>query len=638
MTIRKLMKNPFKGLARRLLGTLAVAGFAVAGAVTATASGPVFNNLPEDYDTLQVAKSGENWSRSTTAQIGDTVNLMVWDHNTVPDTTAHNVRVKVTLPTAVATSHTPSATVSADNADSVTGTSTISVGTASKIGYIPGTAKLYRNVGGQMQQVNWPAGVNPDDVVRGGVNLGDQRGCWTYAQAVLIQVKVEGGNPAINTNKRVQLDGGAAYSESVDNAQPNDVVNFKIFMENTGNATGVNPKIVDTLDSHLTYVPNSSIVKTKVNNEDKYTDYPDAQIQKNGQTLTWSFPDMAARPDAALYLQFQARLANKDAFPVGITTIQNCATAKFDGVSKDTNCVIIKVTRSVDEVISFSVKKEVKNLTLDSKWYDAQTAPAGPGDALAYSLTMVNTGNTTAKNVTLKDILPAGVTFDGNVMLYNRANPNGVSISGDAIVKGGHVFSEVVNGSDNYQTIVFRAKVTENCSSNMTLVNKAQVIYGGQVKAEDIATVLVSCVRGLVITKDVLNPATGQYQDSVSSFHEGDVIVFRINVQNTGNTTVTNPIVRDVLPQYTAYQANSLTIDGEFMSQAVQDAFWNGGIKLTNLTPGMGKTLTFRLKVTDCPPFGDTVITNRAFAKADHIAEISDTATATVKVRRPDLP
>jgi uncharacterized repeat protein (TIGR01451 family)/fimbrial isopeptide formation D2 family protein len=634
MDLRNLVK-PFQGMKRRLLGTLAIAGFFAAGAATATASGPAFNNLSNDYPTLQVAKAGEQWSGSTNAQVGDVVNLFVWDHNTQVNTTAHNVQIKVTLPTSVATSHVPSATVSADNASPVTGHATINVGTESKVAYIPGTATLYKNVNGTMTPVDWPQGVNPDDVVTTGVHLGDQDGCWTFAQAVVLQVRIEGTAPNINTNKQVQLDGGPAYSDSA-NAQPNDTVNFKIFLENTGNGTGQNAQIVDTLDSHLSYVPGSSIVKTKVNNQDVYTDYPDSDIQMNGNTLTWSFGSMAPRPDAALYLQFQAKVANKDAFPIGTTTLHNCATSKFTGVSKDTNCVTIIVTRTQDNVVSFTVRKEVQNSTLgDNRWYDNNPATAAPGDTLAYRLTVVNTGNVTADNVTLKDILPASVSFVGNTKLYNAQHPDGIAISGDAIVHDGYVFDHLVNGSDNQQIIIFQAKVTDQCNGSHTYVNKAQVIYLGAVKAEDTASVIVNCTRGLNIVKDVLNPATGQYQDSVSGFHEGDTLVYRVVVQNSGNTTVTHPVLRDVLPEFTDYQANSLTIDGEFMSQGVQDAFWGDGITLTNLTPGMTKTITFRLHVTECPPFGDTTITNRAFVKADNIAEISDTATAVVTVRRP---
>jgi uncharacterized repeat protein (TIGR01451 family)/fimbrial isopeptide formation D2 family protein len=638
MELRSLMQSPFKATLRRLAGFLAIAGFFAGGALTATASGPQFNNLPNDYPTLQVAKHGQQWSGSTTAQVGETVNLFVWAHNTVPGTTAVNTRVRVNLPTQMANTHVPSASVSADNAQTVTGTATINVGTTSRLAYLPGTARLYRNVGGTMQEVQWPAGVNPNDVVTGGVRIGNLDGCWQFAHAVLLQVKVEGGQPAINTNKAVQLNGGSVYSTATE-AQPGDVVNFKIFLENTGNATGVNARIVDTLDQRLTYVPGSSIAKKKVNNQDIYEPYPDSQIHVSGRTLTWSFGNIAPRPDAAIYLQFQARVAAKEAFPIGTTVIQNCATAQFDGVSKDTNCVTITVIRSQDPVISFSLRKEVTNLTLgDSKWYDEQAASAAPGDRIAYRLTVINTGNTAAQNVTLKDILPANVTFDGNVRVFNAANPAGIPITGDAIVQAGYIFSEIRPGSDNYQRIVFHAKVTGDCHGNLTLVNRAQVIHAGTVKAEATATVIVSCVRGLIITKDVLNPRTSQYEKNVTGFREGDVVVFRINVQNNGNVTVRNPIVRDPLPQFTQYQANSLTIDGEFMSPAVQEAFFAGGIRLTDLPPGMGKVITFRVKIVDCPPFGDTTITNRAFVKADGIAEISDTATAVVTVRRPGLP
>lgn len=631
----------FKGGTKKLLAIVGLAILSVGGGIlTAVAGNPSFNDIQGDFPTLQVAPNGGSWGVSTNANVGDTLNLMVWDHNSVVDTTANNVTIKVSLPGNSGTSFNVSGQVSADNVTPAVGNVTINVGSSAQLSYIPGSAQFYRNINGQMTAVNWPAGVNPDSVVTSGVNVGSQNGCWQYAQAVTIQVKVVGVNPAINTNKTVELAGGSSPFGNSANAAPGDLVNFKIFLQNTGDGVGINPMIRDTLDSHLTYVPNSSYIIFKQNNVDKQSAMLDSMIGFNGQTITWAFTNMNPTPDAAIYLIFQARVAGSSSFPVGQTTLQNCAVASFSTVSANTNCVSIIVTKNPQPVVTFSLRKEVTNVTLgDSKWYDQQLASAAPGDTVAYRLVMINTGNTPANNVYLKDVMPSGVTFTGNVMLYNKDYPNGEAISGNDIVGNGLLFPTLVNGNDNTQTVIFTGKITTNCSGQNIYNNLGQVIYNGAVVAQDSASLMISCTRGLIITKTIQDPADNQFKSTLSTpIHEGQVLTYQINVQNNGNVPVTNPVLWDILPNQVTYVNNSLAIDGEFMTQTIQNAFQTPqGILLTNLNPGMGKVITFQVRVVDCPPLGDTLQTNTAYVKADSVATISSSATFKIHVNTPSL-
>lgn len=636
------LKNIFK----RKATSLAVAATAaiVLGAFTASATAtPVFNSNTNDYPTLQVAKSGATaWGASSTVSPGDTVNLFVWDHNSVPDTTANNTSIKVTLPSAQAATQTISASVYASNAATVTGTATLTSSIAAnqfKVSYVAGSAKFLRNVNGQMTQVAWPTGVDGEKVVTTGVNLGDQQGCWQFAQGVLLQVKIEGTSAAINTNKKVALAGGTGGFVDTNIARPGDAINYRIFVENTGSSIGVTPKIVDTLDAHLSYVPNTSYLIVKRNNTDFKSDIPDSFIKFEGQKITWALSDMNPAPDAAVYLYFQTKAGATSTFAVGDTQVKNTATVTFAGLTANTNTTVTTITRSPEPVVSFTLRKEVTNLTLgDSRWYDQQLGSAAPGDLVAYRLVVSNTGNVPATNVTLKDILPSGLQFMGGVKLYNADHlyPNGVDIPSDSIVKNGYTFPTLANGNINTQTIVFNAKITTDCNGNVTLTNNAQVLYLDTVQAHDDASLIISCTKGLIITKDILDPVDHTYKNVIGTVHEGDTLTYRINVQNNGNVPVTTPIVRDVLPPQVAYLPSSLTIDGEFMKNTdLQSAFVNQGMILTDLNPGMGKVITFQVKIVDCPPFGNMALVNTAFAKATQVNEISDTATATLEVRKP---
>ena len=629
---------------RRVLAVTALVGFAASGVLTASAASPVFNGISgSDYPTLQVAQPGAAWGTSTNAKVGDTVNFLVWDHNSVVDTTATNVTIKVNLPSALESTHTVTANLSADNAATVTGTSTVNVDTASHLTYVPGSAKFYRNVNGQLTEVNFPNGVTGDNVVTTGINVGSQDGCFEFAQAVLIQVHIEGGNPEIITNKRVGNGSQADYQIDT-TANPGDTVNFKIFLQNNGKGVGTNTSIVDTLDSHLTYIPGSSIQYVKRNNSDFQIAIPDSYIKFNGQTLTWAFGDVQPVPEDAFYLTFQAKVAGNDAFPVGTTILKNTAVSSFTGVSATTNQVTITVTKNPTPVVSWSLRKEVMNTTHgDSQWYDTQLGSAAPGDTVAYRLVVTNTGNTPSDgNVVLKDLLPAGINFQsGSIKLYTTAHPEGVTINGNDLVNGsGLNIGSVANGNTQAATLMFTATLTSSCSGQQTLRNVGDLYYDNAKVAEDDATVIFTCTPGLHITKDVMDPADHKYKSTVTTtVHEGDIVTYRIEVQNSGNTTVNNPLLRDVLPKNETYVPNSLTIDGERMSNDTQKQFLATGIILTNLTPNMGKEIIFQVQIPPCPDqAGKTNLVNTAFVKADGVAEISDTATIPLEVRVAKLP
>ncbi|MEI6477974.1 MAG: hypothetical protein WCO52_03220 [bacterium] len=445
-----------------------------------------------------------------------------------------------------------------------------------------------------------------------------------------MQSVIATSGPQINTRLAVQLSGGQSEYASSAQATPGDSLAFRVLLENTGDANGAHPKIVEHLDSRLTYTPNSSFVRVK-GSDNKDHDYPLSDsymsIKNNGHDLGWAFVDMAPQPNAALYLQFKARLASDDQFSVGQTTYTNTATSSFDGVSAVTNPVSYTVTRYGTPVTSFSVKNEVRDMSLGYDiWYDAATAIIAPGDKVAYRMTILNTGNTTANNVSLKNVLPAGFTYAGNALLTNQNNTNGTPISGNAIVNGGYVFSSLEPHTGGYQRIQFEAIAPSNCGADVTVVDKAQIVYQGAVKASDDATTLISCTRGLTVVKDVQNPATGAYVDSIGLINPNQTLTYRILVGNTGNTTAVNPTLRDVLPTGATYVPNSLTIDNAVQSQPVQDAFFKGGIILTTFDPGHGKTITLKVQVRCL--VAQTTAVNTAFIKANGTGEKSDTATA----------
>jgi len=637
-----------------MLAFAALGFLATAGVLTAQAASPVFNGLAGDPATLQVAKAGGAYGSSANVAVGDVVNLFVSIHNSVVDTTMHNETVKIALPAALESSHTVTATLSASNATSVTGTATVNVGTPSNLTYIPGSARFYRasvdaNGNSTYVQVNFPSGVNGDDVVGNGVNLGDQQGCVQFMQGVLIQARVTApvvqGAPIISTNKKVSTGASGNYATAV-TASPGDTAWFEVYVQNTGTADGTGTKIVDTLDPHFSYIPGSSIEYVKQNNADAQININDSLIKienlPGGQRLTWAFGTLRPVPQDAFYLVFAVKIADKSAFTAGTTvTLHNTATSSFDQTSAQTNAVDVTITVPTNPVVSFTLRKEVMNITTgENKWYDTQLATAAPGQTVAYRLIVLNTGNTDAANVTLKDLLPSGVTFAGSTMLYTAAKPAGTAISGNDIVGNGLNIGTVPAGNTNASTLIFNATLPTQCTGTQTLVNTGQVFYNNQKQAEDTATVSFGCTPGLTIRKDMKGPKDTAYVNtSTNILNAGDTVYYRINVGNSGNTTIVNPTLRDVLPKFLTY-AGSLSIDGEFQADATAQHFLTDGIILTNLPPGLSKEIIVKTTVVACPDavLGNNPVVNTAFVKADGIAEISASATGNLVVQVAKLP
>lgn len=627
----KLM-NKIRTAGRRLLAGLAGFGMLTAGLAPAVAANPSFSTASP---ILQTAKAGAAaWDPAGTAtvtNVGDAVELTVWIHNQTPNTVAKNVNVKVPLGTATTTSHTITAQITADNA-SASGQRMITSNRASQLMLVPSSTRLQIKSGNSMVNTAWPSTWNKDAITTTGINIGDLAGSEDYstAKALVFQAVVTEGAPAVKAYKQVELDNGQGVYGTAATASPGDVVNYRVVVENNGSGTGYDTKIEDTLDSRLSYIPGSGLISGKRDNQDYEEQFPESKVAKDGQKLTFSVGDIASRPEATIALEFQAKVAGDTAFTSESTTIENRATVRMSSsVSATTGAVTVTVKKLAPNTVTFSVRKEVKNYTLDpnSLYKNERLSTAGPGDELQYRVTVLNTGNVAAENVIVKDILPSGMTFMNNLKQYDKDGKFVRDISGDAIVKGGLNLGTVQNGNANAIQLVFTAKLSGTCSQNYISTNKAQIIYGGAVKVEDTAEAAVSCQRGLTVTKDVLDPKDNVYKDEIGMVDYDTVLTYRINVFNNSTTTYKAPKLSDVLPQMVEYVPGSLSIDGVPLSQVNVDQFFGGGMILTDFSPGMSKIIVFKVKAL-CPP-QDFKIVNTARLVAEGV-NVTDTATATI--------
>ena len=119
------------------------------------------------------------------------------------------------------------------------------------------------------------------------------------------------------------------------------------------------------------------------------------------------------------------------------------------------------------------------------EWSETVTAKAG--DKVRFRIQFKNTGNTTLKNVIVRDNLPEGMTYvKGSTVLYNKANTNGKTLADGIVSKSGINIGSYDKGTE--ATIYFYATVNtslkDNCEDT-TLTNVVDGWYNNDTKTTE---------------------------------------------------------------------------------------------------------------------------------------------------------
>lgn len=131
-----------------------------------------------------------------------------------------------------------------------------------------------------------------------------------------------------------------------------------------------------------------------------------------------------------------------------------------------------------------------------------------------------------------------------------------------------------------------------------------QPIYGGG------QTCIV--LGQLAINKFVQNPQTGQFVDNLSVNDQkhgpNQIVTFRIDVVNSGGTTLGKIIVKDVFPNFVNFKSGAGNFDPNNKTLTFE---------VTNLLPNETRTFTIQGTVVGNIPQGTTCVINQATATVD---------------------
>ncbi|PSL24512.1 DUF7507 domain-containing protein [Chitinophaga ginsengisoli] len=229
-----------------------------------------------------------------------------------------------------------------------------------------------------------------------------------------------------------------------------------------------------------------------------------------------------------------------------------------------------------------STEVPVDQIKTSANWKSASYTGTGTGgkvktgDEITYTIHIRNTGNVTLTNVLISDMMPAYTTFvsaDGGIV------PDGTGKLSWTIP------SIAVGAADVVRS--FKVKVAADLTGATTIVNTAGVDNGDGTGGHPTTPPDPNDPNNPDPTPDPNDPSTEIPVDNNKSsanwksatytgtgasgkVKAGDEITYFIHVRNTGNVTLTNVKISDVIPAYTSF----ISADGGIVPDGTGKLTW----------------------------------------------------------------
>ena len=290
-----------------------------------------------------------------------------------------------------------------------------------------------------------------------------------------------------------------------------DTVVFQIEVTNGGAAQATNVSLTDALPAGLTYVSDTSAGGTY-----------------DPTTGLWTIGTLDVGDTATITIS-----ATVDAGQAG-NTITNVTTAAT-GDQMDPSMV----GDDLDEAIV--VEDNTTDLVTVKTLASGDTTP-DEGDTVSFDITVTNNGPITATNVSLTDLLPAGITF----------NQSSVTQGSYDSATGLFDIGTLANGAT--ATLTLEGTVDAGQAGN-TITNITTAATGDQVDPGTVGDDLDESVIVGISAADLVTVKTLASGDATPD--EGDTVTFQIEVTNNGPDTATNVSLIDQLPAGLTYVSDT---------------------------------------------------------------------------------
>lgn len=277
-----------------------------------------------------------------------------------------------------------------------------------------------------------------------------------------------------------------------------------------------------------------------------------------------------------------------------------------------------------------------------STYLGANPALLMAGDRLRYTLTVRNIGTDHARNVVLRDLVPANTRYVAGTTTLNGAAladaANGLPLqSGIAVASPVETVAGVVRADNpadaaaNVATLSFEVIVSPTAADGTVIANQAFVMadtLASEVPSDDPRTPVANDP-----TRDVVGNAPLLYAEKAVALQvdangngavdPGDTLQYTLRIHNTGAVPATGVVLQDEVPPHTTYVAASTRLNGAMVNDVAGGSPLLLGVAVGEIPRGGMAAVQFNVTV-DAGTANGTLIENQANVRS---AELPDLMT-----------
>ncbi|MEK4741706.1 DUF7507 domain-containing protein [Bacillus sp. FSL R9-9481] len=335
------------------------------------------------------------------------------------------------------------------------------------------------------------------------------------------------------------------------------IIPYTISITNNGNIQAENIIVTDIIPANTSFIENSVIV----NGTARPNDNPLSGIQID------NIP-----PNTTATILFQVRVTSI----LQTNPISNTSTIEYEYTVPDRPPI-------TETIISSAAVTEIHHANLNSN-KTVDLAFATVGDTLTYTITLNQTGNVSADDVVIQDIIPQGTTFIENSVIVNGETVPGVNpVSGIPI-------GTIIIGGDAIAS--FQVTVTSIPTPN-ELNNKAITTFNYIVNPNNLPVTNTTTTNTVTTTVQNDNIVAIKSVNATNAL-PSQTLTYTITITNSGNVTIEDLLAIDTVPVDTIFITGSVTINGINQPNANPE----NGIPLGNLAPNESVVITFQVTIS----------------------------------------
>ncbi|MED0996910.1 cell surface protein [Bacillus mobilis] len=335
------------------------------------------------------------------------------------------------------------------------------------------------------------------------------------------------------------------------------IIPYTISITNNGNIQVENIIVTDVIPANTSFIENSVIV----NGSARPNDNPLSGIQLD------NIP-----PNTTATILFQVRVTS---IPQ-TNPISNTSTIEYQYTLPDRPPI-------TETIISSAAVTTINHATLNSN-KTVDLAFATVGDTLTYTITLNQTGNVAANDVSIQDMIPQGTTFIENSVIVN-----GETLPGVNPVNGIPIGTITVGGDASAS---FQVSVTSIPTPN-ELNNKAITTFNYIVNPNNVPVTNTTTTNTVTTTVQNDNVIAIKSVNATNAL-PSQTLTYTITITNSGNVTIEDLVVVDTVPVDTTFVTSSVTINGINQPNANPE----NGITLGNLAPNESAIITFQVTIS----------------------------------------